>query len=1046
MLAAWRICGCYKMMSMRIYIFLLTVCFTFQMRAQQVPDWENPRVVGINKEEYHSTLTLPSGKSSCEEVVPLNGRWKFYWSPDPQSRPSDFYKNSFDVSGWDNISVPGTWQLQGYGKPIYTNWTYPFKKDQPKVTGEPPKHFFSYENRNPVGSYVTTFDVSEDMKDKQLYLHFEGVKSAMYVWINGKKVGYSQNSMAPAEFDITGYVNEGQNRLAVEVYRWSDGSYLEDQDMWRFSGIYRPVELWVRPKIHIKDYSLTTDLADDFSSAGFKAKVWLRNLSDSKSGKLSLEVLLKGKNRSEERFVKRLITPVKNLPAASAGCYTLSSIVENPKLWSAEKPDLYDVEIRLYDGKKVIEEFQSHIGIWKCKIDGNVFKFNGQPVKLKGVNRHEHHPRTGRLVDRETMEKDLKLMKQANINMIRTSHYPNSPLFYELCDRYGFYVMDEANQESHDYGLGNKILGDNPEWTLAHVDRALALVQRDKNHPCVVFWSLGNEGGAGRNMQAMADTIRAIDASRIIFSDTDLSVSAFNDPSYYTPGKFKEYVREKRDKPIFMREYAHAMGNSVGNLQEYWDVIESNEHVSGAAIWDWVDQGIAKKINPGYKKGVENSDALLLKEGEFWAYGGDFGDFPNNGDFCFNGLIGADRVPHPHYYQVQKVYQNIGFSLEGPNKVRLTNKYEFTALDEFDYEYEWLQNGELVKSGEVPLVAGNRLDIPSFTGSGELFLNVFAKLKQSTCWAEKGFIVSKEQFLVNMSKPESIVSEGGSVEVNASPATIEIIAGLNCFIVDVKSGALTSWKNDGTEILYAPLEPYFWKPANSNQMNNGYNDRLGIWRNAADERVVEGVDYSVKNGLAVVEVSMSLPVVGAAYQLRYTVNGSGKIQVEAFYKPEKEKIPLMPKFGMRMRLPSSMDYVKWYGRGEFENYPDRKTAALVGCYATDLNSFVTDYAFPQDNANRCDVRWFSLNDKEGRMIKVTGLQPLCFRVWPYGEEDLEKNRHAYELPGRDYVNVNIDLNIHGVGGIDSWGARTLDEYTIDGDQAYYYGYLMEYSD
>ena len=656
-------------MSMRIYIFLLTVCFTFQMRAQQVPDWENPRVVGINKEEYHSTLTLPSGKSSCEEIVSLNGRWKFYWSPDPQSRPSDFYKNNFDVSGWDNISVPGTWQLQGYGKPIYTNWTYPFKKDQPKVTGEPPKHFFSYENRNPVGSYVTTFDVSEDMKDKQLYLHFEGVKSAMYVWINGKKVGYSQNSMAPAEFDITGYVNEGQNRLAVEVYRWSDGSYLEDQDMWRFSGIYRPVELWVRPKIHIKDYSLTTDLADDFSSAGFKAKVWLRNLSDSKSGKLSLEVLLKGKNRNEERFVKRLITPVKNLPATSAGCYTLSSVVENPKLWSAEKPNLYDVEIRLYDGKKVVEEFQSHIGIWKCEIDGNVFKFNGQPVKLKGVNRHEHHPRTGRLVDRETMEKDLRLMKQANINMIRTAHYPNSPLFYELCDRYGFYVMDEANQESHDYGLGNKILGDNPEWTLAHVDRALALVQRDKNHPCVVFWSLGNEGGAGRNMQAMADTIQAIDASRIIFSDTDLSVSAFNDPSYYTPGKFKEYAREKRDKPIFMREYAHAMGNSVGNLQEYWDVIEVNDHVSGAAIWDWVDQGIAKKINPGYKKGVENSGSLLLKEGEFWAYGGDFGDFPNNGDFCFNGLIGADRVPHPHYYQVQKVYQNIGFSLEGPNKV-----------------------------------------------------------------------------------------------------------------------------------------------------------------------------------------------------------------------------------------------------------------------------------------------------------------------------------------------------------------------------------------
>ncbi|WP_366926724.1 glycoside hydrolase family 2 TIM barrel-domain containing protein [uncultured Bacteroides sp.] len=1033
-------------MKTKYWRLLPVICLAFQAHAQQLPDWENPNVIGINKEEYHATLTLPSGKAACDEIVSLNGTWKFMWSADPEKRPADFYKSDFDVSGWDNIAVPGTWQLQGYGKPIYTNWTYPFKKDQPRVTGEPPKHFFSYENRNPVGSYVTTFDVSEEMKGKRLYLHFEGVKSAMYVWVNGEKVGYSENSMAPAEFDVTRYVNEGQNRLAVEVYRWSDGSYLEDQDMWRFSGIYRPVELWVRPETHIKDYSFATELSDDFSSADFEARIWLRNSSEHKSGKLNLEMILKGKNNRGEKVTKRLTAPVKNLPSSSVECYSLSFVLENPELWSAEKPNLYDIEIRLYNGKQVVEELCSHWGIWKCEIEGNTFKFNGKPIKLKGVNRHEHHPRTGRLVDRETMEKDLKLMKQANINMIRTSHYPNSPLFYELCDRYGFYVMDEANQESHDYGLGNKILGDNPEWMSAHVDRALALVQRDKNHPCVVFWSLGNEGGAGCNMKAMADTIRSIDASRIIFCDTDLSVSAFNDPSYYTPGKLKEYAREKRDKPIFMREYAHAMGNSVGNLQEYWDVIEANAHIAGAAIWDWVDQGIAKRINPGYEKEVENSGSLLLKKGEFWAYGGDFGDFPNNGNFCFNGLIGADRVPHPHYYQVQKVYQNIGFSLEAPNKVRLTNKYEFTALDEFDYEYEWLQNGELVKSGKASIVAGEYLDIPSFAGTGELFLNVFARLRQGTCWAEKGFTVSKEQFQVNVSKPELIASEGGNVEVNASLSAIEVMAGSDCFVIDAKSGALASWKNGGTELLYAPLEPYFWKPANDNQMNNGYNNRLGAWRNAAAERVVEHIDYSVKNGLAVVEADMSLPAVGAAYRLRYTINGSGKIQVEAFYQPEKEKIPLMPKFGMRMRLPSSMNYIKWYGRGEFENYPDRKTAAFVGCYAADVDNFITDYAFPQDNANRCDVRWFSLNDKESRKIKVAGLQPLCFRVWPYSEEDLEKNRHAYELPERDYLNVNIDLNIHGVGGTDSWGARTLDEYTIDGNQAYYYGYIMEYSD
>lgn len=367
-------------MKTKCWRLLPVICLAFQVHAQQLPDWENPNVIGINKEEYHATLTLPSGKAACNEIVSLNGTWKFMWSADPEKRPVDFYKSDFDVSGWDNIAVPGTWQLQGYGKPIYTNWTYPFKKDQPRVTGEPPKHFFSYENRNPVGSYVTTFDVSEEMKGKRLYLHFEGVKSAMYVWVNGEKVGYSENSMAPAEFDVTRYVNEGQNRLAVEVYRWSDGSYLEDQDMWRFSGIYRPVELWVRPETHIKDYSFATELSDDFSSADFKARVWLRNSSEHKSGKLNLEMILKGKNRRGEKVTKRLTAPVKNLPSSSVECYSLSFVLENPELWSAENPSLYDIEIRLYDRKQVIEKLCSHWGIWKCEIEGNTFKFMVSPL------------------------------------------------------------------------------------------------------------------------------------------------------------------------------------------------------------------------------------------------------------------------------------------------------------------------------------------------------------------------------------------------------------------------------------------------------------------------------------------------------------------------------------------------------------------------------------------------------------------------------------------------------------------------------------------
>jgi len=1033
-----------QMKKMETFLILFMLCFPCWGCAQRIFDWENPNVVGHNKEDYHSTLMLPSRKSECKEIMLLNGMWKFMWSPDPQSRPLNFYKRDFDTSGWDDIVVPGPWQLQGYGKPIYTNSTYPFRKDQPKVTGEPPKNFFSYENRNPVGSYVTTFEISEEMRDKQFYLHFEGVKSAMYIWINGNQVGYSQNSMAPAEFDITKYVHSGQNKLAVEVYRWSDGSYLEDQDMWRFSGIFRSVELWVRPKVHIKDYSLTADLSPDFSFARFNAKVWLRNLSKEKLNKLCIEIVLRGENNEGEKVGMELKTLVKNLTPSSTGCYTLSSIVNKPILWSAEKPNLYDVEVRLCDKKQVFEEFRSHLGIWRCEIDGNVLKFNGKKIKLKGVNRHEHHPRMGRFVDRETMEEDLRLMKQANINMIRTSHYPNCPLFYELCDRYGFYVMDEANQESHDYGLGNKILGNNPEWTLAHVDRAVALVQRDKNHPCIISWSLGNEGGAGRNMRAMADTIRAIDPVRIIFSDTDNSVSAFNDPSYYTPDQLKKFAMEKRDKPIFMREYAHAMGNSVGNLQEYWNIIEADECIVGAAIWDWVDQGIAKKVDGSYTRSVEFSTSLSLKKDEFWAYGGDFGDFPNDGPFCLNGLIGPDRVPHPHYYEVQKVYQNIDFSLDDESKVHLTNKYGFMSLDEFDYEYAWLENGKIVRSGKALLSDSDCLDIPLYFGSGELFLNVYAKLKKTECWADKGFCVAKEQFRMNTVKVERIVAEGEHIEIKQLPEAFEVIAGTHRFLINTKSGALTSWQKNGVEILYGILEPYFWKPANNNQMYNNYNQRLGKWKDAAKERVVKDVAFSIKEGLGIVKVDMLLPTIGASYQLIYTINGAGRIQVEASYSPEEKSIPLMPKFGMRMRLPAEMKHIKWYGRGEFENYPDRKNAAFIGCYEKDVNEFVTEYLYPQDNANRCDVRWFSLSGKNNKKIRITGLQPLCFRVWPYDENDLETSRHAYELPERDYLNVNIDLNIHGVGGNDSWGARTLNKYTIDGNQSYSYGYIMEY--
>lgn len=1029
----------------KLIIISILLVLLHPVGAQAIPDWENPAVIGINKETYHTTLTLPSQKKESDQIITLDGMWKFHWSKNPSVRPEDFYRSDYDASGWDKITVPGNWQMQGYGMPIYTNWTYPFKKDQPRVMGEPPRDYFSYENRNPVGSYLTTFLVTPRMLGKRLYLHFEGVKSAMYIWVNGEKVGYSENSMSPAEFDITDFVKPGENRLAVEVYRWSDGSYLEDQDMWRLSGIFRPVELWVRPQTHIRDYMLTAIPSEDFSSADFNAKFQIRNLSPTQIRNLSVEISLTGEDKAGNEMKKALVGRIDLVKAKTETEISLNALLENPRLWSAEKPYLYNVNIRLKQKDEVLEQLCFHVGVRRGEVVGEVFLMNGQPVKLKGVNRHEHHPRTGRFVDVETLERDLQLMKQANINMIRTSHYPSAPLFYELCDKYGFYVMTDANNESHDYGIGNKELGDNPDWKLAHVDRAISMVHRDKNHPSILFWSLGNEAGGGLNARAMSDTIRAIDPSRLVFYDSDRSVSDIYDDSYLSVERFLQLAERITDRPVVMREYAHAMGNSVGNLQDYWDLFESREDIAGAAIWEWVDHGIAKKIDGSPQRYPANPALLQLQEDEFFAYGGDFGDRPNSGEFCIDGLVGANRIPNPHYFEVQKVYQYIGFTLEKDTLIRVKNKYWFTGLDEFDYFYEWLVDGSVANFGWLE-IKGETLTIPSISrnASQEIFLNIYAKLKQKTIWAPAGFSVAKEQFLVHTTQPSALQAAGSEVNIENSKTVIDVTAGQVFFRISSVTGSLVSWKIKGKELLYGELEPYFWKTANDNQRRNGYEQRLGAWRNAAAERIINGVKSSVTNGLAIIEIDMSLPV-GANYQLRYTINGEGRIQVEASYNPETDDIPLIPKFGMRMRLPDKMDKIAWYGKGEFENYPDRKTAAFVGLYEKSLDKFITHYPVPQDNANRGDVRWFSLGDGRAE-VKVTGLQPLCFRIWPYGEDDLERAGHPFEIPRYDFINVNIDLNIHGVGGNDAWGARTMNKYTIDGNLPYRYGFIMEHSE
>ena len=725
---------------MKRSLIILASLLVLTVHAQTTPDWENPAVLGINKLPYHATLQLPSKWKACKEIMSLDGEWLFHWSRNPEERPADFYKEDYDVSGWGKIAVPGNWQTQGYGTPIYININYPFVKDRPRVTTEPPKDWTAYENRNPVGSYVTFVDVTKEMLAKNLILHFGGVHSAMYVWVNGQKVGYSQNSMSPAEFDVTKYMRAGKNKLAVEVYRWSDGSYLEDQDMWRLSGIFREVQLWVRPLVHIADYRVTAEPNTDYSQAKVKACISICNVGEKMTR--NLRAVLKISQR-DGSFVTSAGDITKEPSLCDTTTVELTCTIDKPQLWSAEKPNLYPFSVELEDDKgNVIEHFDYHLGVKKVECVGEVFKINGRNVKLRGVNRHDHHPRTGRYVDDATYEQDLRLMKQANINFLRTSHYPDREYLYELCDRWGIYVMDEANQETHGYGYANHVMGEDPAWKDAHVDRAESLVKRDYNHPCVILWSLGNEGGVGPNIQAMYDTVVALDSTRLPFYDCHPRYSALHDFGYPTPAVLKSEAEKETEKPLIAREYAHAMGNSMGNFQEYWDVIYADSSIAGAAVWDWVDQGLYPIENGKWK--IENSgapDKAVANNFQFsifnsqYNYGGDFGDKPNDGPFCINGLVGPDRKPHPHYYEVQYVYQPIAFIQEG-DSIRIINRNFFTDLNEYDYYCEVYHNGELV-SGNIPILYGDKFEIPYPYypyNEPELTLNVYARLRQDTPW------------------------------------------------------------------------------------------------------------------------------------------------------------------------------------------------------------------------------------------------------------------------------------------------------------------------
>jgi len=966
----------YSIMKHFIAVFLLSSVIP---ASAQTLEWENPHVFGINKLPYHATLQLPSKEEVCKEIVSLDGQWQFHWSKDPESRIVDFYKSDYDTSDWGTIAVPGNWQLQGYGTPIYTNISYPFKRDEPRVTSEPPADWTAYENRNPVGQYVTQIEVTREMLKQNLILHFGGVHSAFYLWINGEKVGYSQNSMSPAEFDVTKYLHQGSNKLAVEVYRWSDGSYLENQDMWRLSGIFRPVQLWVRPLVHIADYKLTANI-DGTVCADIKV------CNTGRKRVKNVPVAVKIADKMPFAIIDKL-------GAGDTLSISLSTKIDNPHLWSAYDPYLYDVTLAVDK-----EVFDYKIGFKQVEIVGEVLKINGKNVKLRGVNRHDHHPVTGRYVDRATYEKDIQLVKECNINFLRTSHYPDDPYLYELCDRYGIFVMDEANQESHGYGYANEYMGHQPDWEAAHVDRAVSLVERDKNHPCIILWSLGNEGGVGPNLLAMRKAIEQLDPTRPVFYDApDLRHTTIHDDSYLYPEELRERAQKETTMPFMMREYAHAMGNSMGNLKEYWEVIYADSSICGAAIWDWVDQG----LDPGVKGLVMRDERLVMRDEGLgmgntrgsWLYGGDFGDKPNDGNFCCNGVVAPDRTPNPHFYEVQYVYQPVWFSMEnGVVKHQIMDPF----LSEEDIE-----------------IAEKHTEC-----NGETLVEVSAHWKTDGLNRKRGDLVARDQFVLGQYQYAAL-----------KPATTGD---------DLSSLAL------GIDTL---LQPYFWKPENDNQRAAGFAQRVGFWEKAADNMVLKEVEEKTVEGIRSrvchYEIVDSTTLI-ANYTLTYRFNNAGQIEVVADYMPVAQEIPTLPKFGMRMRLPAGFQEIEWYGRGPVENYPDRKGSQFIGQYRMNLSEFEYDYIRPQDNANRCDVRWFSLSDGTNTLT-IRGLQPLCFRTWDYGEEDLVGAAHPDEVKRGEFVNVNIDLSLHGVGGADTWGKRTLPQYTLPGTNPYHYGFVVEIS-
>jgi beta-galactosidase len=1021
-------------------------------KTQQPHDWENEAVVERNKEEPRASFfsyrnleeARANDRSASDDFFLLNGTWKFNWVRNPAARPVLFYEDGFDVSDWSHIQVPGNWEVQGYGVPIYLNHPYAFEKDWPRIPHD----------YNPVGSYRRTFQLPDSWGDREVFLYFGAVKSAMYVWLNGRQVGYSQGSKLPAEFRVTDYLRAGTNTLAVEVYRWSDGSYLECQDFWRISGIERDVYLYSTPKVRIRDFFARADLNSDYVDGTLRVEVDTRNHLLDDGGEYQVRMTL-----AEPDDLTPIVTETQPVEIRALGDseVVFESSVSAPRHWTAETPNLYTLYLELLDGQgNVMEVVRTNVGFRNVEIRGGQLLVNGVPVYLKGVNRHEHDPQWGHYVSEELMRRDIELMKQVNINAVRTCHYPNDPRWYELADEYGIYIVDEANIESHGYGYDPDVtLGNRPEWEGAHLARTRRMVERDKNHPSVIIWSLGNEAGNGVNFYATYDRTKQRDPSRpvqyeraLLDRNTDIFV-----PMYHPPERIEEYAKTNPERPLILCEYAHAMGNSVGNLEDYWDIIEDYDALQGGFIWDWVDQGLLKRDENGKS---------------YFAYGGDFGgpDVPSDGNFLINGLVQPDRRPNPHLWEVKKVYQYVtvepsdwteGMHLEA-TPVTITNKYDFTNLSVFSLGWKVEADGELVSSGELGELdvepRGSRvvqLSLPPIQPEPgvEYFLTVSTRVNEARPGLPAGHEVAWDQMKLPVFSPAPSpdfstspvlhgVEDEGVLRVQGEGFTI---------VFERSTGTISSFLYQGTELIRSGLVPNFWRPPTDNDDGNRMPEWAAVWRSASLERRVEDMALNQLNdNLVVVEVAYSLPTVASTFSARYQIFGNGWILVQGELSPGGDGLPDLPRIGMAMTMPGDFSHVTWFGRGPHESYADRKTGAAMGRYEGTVWEQHHPYVRPQENGNKTDVRWMALTDESGLGLMAVGVPLLSTSVWQYAAADLEdvpgKQRHSVDVKPRDFVTWNIDLKQMGVGGDNSWGAKPHPPYMIPA-QPYSYQFWLK---